>query len=52
VVERDAPLAVDDTFAHERDSYRVTGIQPGHDEFDAVVTAEWIGEVGVGQFVP
>jgi hypothetical protein len=45
VLERDEPLAEGDTFEHERDSYRVVRIHPGHHDFAALITGEWIGEV-------
>ena len=44
-IERVAPFAKDDTFRIEMDMYQVTEIGPGHDEFDAVVFADWIGRV-------
>ena len=35
-----------DVIHHQMETYRVTSVSPGHDEFDAVVFAEWIGRVG------
>lgn len=52
MLDRDEPFAKDDIFSYGPDSYRVNGIQPGYDEFDAVVLTEWIGDVGIGTSLP
>ena len=51
VLEDDRQLAKDDVFSYERDSYKVTSFAPSHDDFDAVVFADWIGEVGIGEML-
>jgi hypothetical protein len=51
-LERDAPLEKDDTFSVESESYQVTSVGPGDGDFDGIVFAEWIGEVGPGQVLP
>jgi hypothetical protein len=52
VLETEAELRKGDDFKHGLDVYSVTSVQPGHDDFDAVLRADWIGDVQPGRFVP
>jgi hypothetical protein len=52
VHERDEPFVLGDAITHEPGVYSVIRLEPGHGDFDALVVAEWRGEVGVGQFAP
>lgn len=45
-LEDDRMLRADDLIQHDMKTYRVTNVQPGHDEFDRVVFAEFVGAVG------
>jgi len=51
-LEDDRELKAGDFIRHQMETYRVTRVAPGHDEFDAVVFAEWIGKVGPGEILP
>ena len=47
-IEPDTPLADDDTFEEDSESYRVLAIQPGHGPFAGVIEAEQVKQVRSG----
>jgi hypothetical protein len=48
-LEREAPLFEGRTFTHEGSTYTARFIEPGRDDFDAVIKADLEGSEGVGQ---
>jgi hypothetical protein len=51
-LECDKALAPGDPFSYENETYSVVHVQPGHDEFEALIEAEWKGTWGPGQPAP
>lgn len=44
VLETETRFSVGDEFKHEMEVNVVRSLNPGHDEFDAVITADLIGD--------
>ena len=49
VIEDGRTLKAGDFIHYELETYGVASVVEGHDEFDGVVFAEWVGEVGPGE---